>query len=93
MALKTLYITGVEGQTYVYHPELAYTEVVSVDREGKMLVETTDAPTGKYFRHLSSDGKIELDATIPIITMTPEPTPTTRFAPLPEEFVVMIKTN
>lgn len=93
MALKTLYVTGVPGQTYIQHPALVFVEMVLCLREGKMLVPTDSTPTGKYCRHLDNEGKVELDADTPVLTMTPEPTPTTRFRPMPEEFIVLYKTN
>lgn len=70
MALRKLYITGVPGQTFVYHPQLAGCEVMLALREGKLLVETTGTPTGKQFKHNSSEGKLELDATIPVMKST-----------------------
>lgn len=86
MPLETLYITGVPGATEVSDPKLAYSEVMHLKREGKMLVETTDTPTGKRFRHNDAAAKVELDSSIPIFGGDGS-----NDIEVPEEFIIMIK--
>ncbi|MGQ0739544.1 MAG: hypothetical protein ACT4OJ_10825 [Bacteroidota bacterium] len=88
MALETLYITGVEGLTEVFDAKLAYSEVMLCKREGKSLVETTDTPTGRRFRHNSAAAKIVLPADQPIFADHPE---TGTIFGAPEEFIIIIK--
>lgn len=66
MPLETLYITGTPGLIQVSHPKLAYSNVFLCRRNGKMLVETTAVPQGKYFRHNAAGALIELPADQPV---------------------------
>ncbi len=92
MPKQTLYITGVPGLTEVYHPQLAYSQVMLVAREGKLLVETSSTPTGKRFRHDSAAAKILLPEDLPIlIGGTPPPSPGPVVSGTPEEFIIEIK--
>lgn len=64
MALKKKYIPGVAGLTYIEDAEFFGAEMMLVMRAGKPLVETTDTPTGRRFRHTGT--RIELPAAMPI---------------------------
>lgn len=64
MALKKLYIDGTPGLTHIEHPDLFGAEIMLVMREGKPLVETTDVPAGRRFRHEGT--RIKVDDSIPI---------------------------
>ena len=90
MPLETLYITGVPGATEVSDPKLAYSEVMHLKREGKMLVETTDTPTGKRFRHNAAASKINVDVDIPIQRGMPGPSDPDDLG-TPEEFIIIVK--
>jgi hypothetical protein len=71
MALKKLYIEGVEGLNYVQHTDLhTGAEVLLVLREGKLLVETSETPTGKRFKHAGGETKIVFDADLPIVAIS-----------------------
>lgn len=67
MILKKLYIQGVKGLDYIQHPDLVnVAELFQVMRNGRMLIPTTDTPTGSRCRYLSNEGKIQLPADQPI---------------------------
>lgn len=89
MALETLYITGGAGLTEVMHPKLAYCEVMHCKREGKMIVETSDTPTGKRFKHHPTAAKIELPADLPIGSGGIDPSGTIDAET--ENFIILIK--
>ena len=66
MAFNRVTISGIAGNTEVYHPLLSMAEVMLVKRDGKIRFETNDdAPVNKQFKHLVSDGKIRFDASLP----------------------------
>lgn len=64
MAIKRKYISGVAGLTHVEDGEFFGAEILLVKREGRSLVETTDTPTGRKFKHNGT--RIELPAAMPI---------------------------
>jgi hypothetical protein len=89
MAKQTLYITGVPGLTEVYHPLLAYSEVMLAMREGKMLVETAGSPSAREFLPAPSEAKIKLNTDTPI-QVGPGSSMTTADL-VPEQFIIEIK--
>lgn len=66
MSLEKIYITGTPGLTYVQDPRLCFVEIMLGLREDNLLVETSGTPTGKQFLHTPADGKVQLDADMPI---------------------------
>jgi hypothetical protein len=90
MALERYYITGVPGQTEVYHPAIAYSQVMLVLREGKGLVETSVTPAGRQFKADTVAAKIILDSTLPILTGAPGPFDPSDLG-TPEEFYIELK--
>lgn len=86
MPKDTIYITGTPGLTYVSHPMLAYSEVMMVSREGRLLVETSGTPTGNRFKHNAAGAKVELPADQPIFGGDPS-----NDLVQPETFVIEIR--
>lgn len=75
MILKKLYIQGVQGLDYIQHPDLVnVAELFQVMRNGRMLIPTTDTPTGSRCKYVSNEGKVQLPADQPVqghVVVTP----------------------